>query len=163
MPGAGSVEVLTPPAAGGDAGAHAAAALLLRYCANPRAGFWLRTHGAARAGAASGSSTFDDAIAECLRVTACVRGARDEARWRRALKQAQLPVRMDGLGLTSAARQADASWCGSWALCWARLQRFFPELAGVDPPRRSCHYPEDPLLQGASCADCHDGCDAPRG
>ena len=42
------------------------------------------------------ASTFDDAIAECLRVTACARGARDEARWRRALKQAQLPAGADG-------------------------------------------------------------------
>ena len=104
--------------------------LLLRYCANPRAGFWLRMVPPELVRRVAG--TFDDAIAECLRVTACARGARDEARWRRALKQAQMPVRLGGLGLTSAARQADAAWCGSWALCWARLQRFFPELAAVD-------------------------------
>ena len=104
--------------------------LLLRYCANPRAGFWLRMvppHLVRRVAA-----TFDDAIAACLRETACARGAPDDARWLRALKQARLPVRLGGLGLTSAAGQADAAWCGSWALCWSRMQRFFPALAAID-------------------------------
>ena len=58
--------------------------LLLRYCANPRAGFWLRMvppHLVRRVAA-----TFDDAIAACLRETACARGAPDDARWLRALK-----------------------------------------------------------------------------
>ena len=50
----------------------------------------------------------------------------------RALKQARLPVRLGGLGLTSAEGQADAAWCGSWALCWSRMQRFFPALAAID-------------------------------
>ena len=72
------------------------------------------------------AATFDDAIA------ACARGAPDDARWLRALKQARLPVRLGGLGLTSAAGQADAAWCGSWALCWSRMQRFFPALAAID-------------------------------
>ena len=104
--------------------------LLLRYCANPRAGFWLRMvppHLVRRVAA-----TFDDAIEACLRETVCSRGAPDDARWRRALKQARLPMRLGGLGLTSAAGQADAAWCGSWALCWSRMQRFFPALAAID-------------------------------
>jgi hypothetical protein len=103
--------------------------LLLRYCANPRAGFWLRMvppHLVRRVAA-----TFDDAIEACLRETVCSRGAPDDARWRRALKQARLPMRLGGLGLTSAAGQADAAWCGSWALCWSRMQRFFPALAAT--------------------------------
>ena len=69
--------------------------LLLRYCANPRAGFWLRMvppHLVQRVAA-----TFDDAIEACLRETVCSRGAPDDARWRRALKQARLPVRLGGL------------------------------------------------------------------
>ena len=81
--------------------------LLLRYCANPRAGFWLRMvppHLVQRVAA-----TFDDAIEACLRETVCSRGAPDDARWRRALKQARLPVRLGGLGLTSAEGQADAA------------------------------------------------------
>jgi hypothetical protein len=41
-------------------------------------------------------------------------------------------VRLGGLGLTSAEGQANAAWCGSWALCWSRMQRFFPALAAVD-------------------------------
>ena len=41
-------------------------------------------------------------------------------------------MRLGGLGLTSAVGQADAAWCGSWALCWARMQRFFPALAAID-------------------------------
>ena len=24
------------------------------------------------------------------------------------------------------------AWCGSWALCWSRVQRFFPALAAID-------------------------------
>ena len=107
------------------------------------------------------ASTFDDAIAECLRVTAGARGARDEARWRRALKQAQLPVRMGGLGLTSAARQADASWCGSWALCWARLQRFFPELAGVDAAAGAAAADADAASAAAAAAAAAAGVPAP--
>ena len=78
------------------------------------------------------AATFDDAIEACLRETVCSRGAPDDARWRRALKQARLPVRLGGLGLTSAEGQADAAWCGSWALCWSRMQRFFPALAAID-------------------------------
>ena len=41
-------------------------------------------------------------------------------------------MRLGGLGLTSAVGQADAAWCGSWALCWSRMQRFFPALAAID-------------------------------
>jgi len=41
-------------------------------------------------------------------------------------------VRLGGLGLTSAEALADAAWCGSWSLCWARLQRLFPALAAID-------------------------------
>ena len=63
----------------------------------PRAGFWLRMVPPALVRRVAAS--FDDAIAECLRETACARGARDDARWRRALKQARLPVRLGGLGL----------------------------------------------------------------
>jgi hypothetical protein len=77
------------------------------------------------------AATFDDAIAACLRETACARGAPDDARWRRALKQAQLPVRLGGLGLTSAAGQADAAWCGSWAQCWSRMQGHEPEAVAT--------------------------------
>ena len=43
------------------------------------------------------AATFDDAIEACLRETVCSRGAPDDARWRRALKQARLPVRLGGL------------------------------------------------------------------
>ena len=52
--------------------------LLLRYCANPRAGFWLRMvpPDLVRRVAA----TFDDAIAACLRETACARAARPTTR-----------------------------------------------------------------------------------
>ena len=66
--------------------------------------------------------------------TACARGAPDDARWLRALKQVGAAAR--------AARRAraaeygggrrDAAWCGSWALCWSRMQRFFPALAAID-------------------------------
>ena len=52
----------------------------------PRAGFWLRMvppHLVRRVAAA-----FDGAIAECLRDTVGARGARDDARWLRALRQA---------------------------------------------------------------------------
>ena len=124
--------------------------LLLRYCANPRAGFWLRMvppHLVRRVAA-----TFDDAIAACLRETACARGAPDDARWQRALKQARLPVRLGGLGLTSAAGQADAAWCGSWAQCWSRMQSFFPALAAIDlttaaPPLPLPGRPPPPLAR----------------
>ena len=78
------------------------------------------------------AAVFDYAIANCLRDTVGARGAPDDRRWLRALKQARLPVRLGGLGLTGAAANADAAWCGSWALCWARLQHLFPALRGVD-------------------------------
>ena len=138
--------------------------LLLRYCANPRAGFWLRMVPPELVRRVA--ATFDDAIADCLRVTACARGARDDGCWRRALKQAQLPVRLGGLGLTSAERQADAAWCGSWALCWARLQRFFPTLRrGVplggpllsDCLRRGLRSVWRPCGGGRACHPCRGG------
>ena len=122
--------------------------LLLRFCANPRAGFWLRMvppHLVRRVAAA-----FDGAIAECLRDTVGARGARDDARWLRALRQARLPVRLGGLGLTGAAANADAAWCGSWALCWARMRRFFPALQGVD---LAAHGPRAAAAATVAAAD----------
>ena len=124
--------------------------LLLRYCANPRAGFWLRMvppHLVRRVAA-----TFDDAIAACLRETACARGAPDDARWQRALKQARLPVRLGGLGLTSAAGQADAAWCGSWAQCWSRMQSFFPALAAIDLATAAPRAAADAAAAGVAAA-----------
>ena len=43
-------------------------------------------------------------------------------------------MRLGGLGLTSAAGQADAAWCGSWAQCWslADAALLVPALAAID-------------------------------
>ena len=83
------------PAAGGGAGAHAAAALL-RHPARGLLGLrMVPPHLLQRVAA-----TFDDATETCLdkRETVCSRGgARRRAVWRRALKQARLPVRLGGL------------------------------------------------------------------
>jgi hypothetical protein len=65
--------------------------------------------------AAGGDGGAAARAAAALRETACARGAPDDARWLRALKQAQLPVRLGGLGLTS-----------------PPMQRFFPALAVID-------------------------------
>ena len=69
--------------------------LLLRYCANPRAGFWLRMHLVQRVAA-----TFDDAIEACLVCSApTTRGGAG----------AQAGTAARAAWLTSAEGQADAA------------------------------------------------------
>ena len=51
----------------------------------------------------------------------------------RAERQARLPVKMGGLGVTPQAAIADAACVGSWALIWRPMQQLCPQLfAGVE-------------------------------
>ena len=109
--------------------ARQARTLLLRYCANPQVSFLLRVvppHLVREA-----ALEYDKAIADCLQA-GLFGGSRGDRRWQRAVRQASLPTRMGGLGLTPAHTLCDAAWCGSWALCWAPMLGLFPTLAGVD-------------------------------
>ena len=74
--------------------ASQARALLLRYCANPQTNFLLRTvaPGLVRDAAAA----YDAAVAKCLKA-AVFSGAPGDRRWKRAVRQASLPVPMGGL------------------------------------------------------------------
>ena len=107
--------------------------LLLRYCANPQVGFWLRcVRPDLIAGAAA---AYDAAMADCFFRSLHSHGSA-HARWagrrERAFQQATLPIRAGGFGLTSAARLSPVAWVASWAATWAPLLEMVPALAGVD-------------------------------
>ena len=75
--------------------------LLLRYCAIPRAGFWGYAwcrHTSCSAWRRPSTTPLRRAWTSARAETVCSRGgARRRAGWRRALKQARLPVRLGGL------------------------------------------------------------------
>ena len=49
-----------------------------------------------------------------------------------AEKQARLPVRLGGMGLTSQEAIRPAAWVGTWALCWRPLQHLHLPFRGID-------------------------------
>jgi hypothetical protein len=111
--------------------------LLLQFCANPQVGFWLRVVPPPLIEQAA--LEFDAAVGRCL--GSSLRATMHSEEWERALRQAGLPPRMGGLGLTRCTRTRHAAWVGSWALCWARMQQLVPKLRLVHlaTSRLRCH------------------------
>ena len=54
------------------------------------------------------------------------------AQCERALRQARLPVKLGGLGLTSMAAIRRAAWVGTWALVWTPLRQLHAPFRAVD-------------------------------
>jgi hypothetical protein len=103
---------------------------LLRFCANTSLTFFLRAMplGATRAAAAR----HDELIAAAFHDIACSHPA-GPLRRDLALKQARLPVKMGGMGLTSMVSISPAAVVGTWTLCWETLQRLCPQVVrGID-------------------------------
>lgn len=55
----------------------------------------------------------------------------------RAAKQARLPVKHGGMGLTSMESIRDAAWVGTWALVWKPLRELHEPFRAVDITRES--------------------------
>ena len=97
---------------------------ILRYCANTSLVYFLRTMGVAATERAA--ATHDAAVARVWHQVVGTAQASPGER-SRAERQARLPVRMGGCGLTAQAGIADAACVGSWALIWRPMQRLCPQ------------------------------------
>ena len=93
---------------------------VVRFCANSTFGYFLRTMGPRVAGAAAAlhDTLIEEAFLKIVHSTTASRAERS-----RAVRQARLPVRLGGCGLTSQASIAGAACVGSWALVWRRAGR----------------------------------------
>jgi hypothetical protein len=98
--------------------------LLLRCCAHPRVSYMLR--GVPPALARLGAEQHDTTIREGLQ--RILPGA---VLSERAARVAGLPVRIGGMGLTSAVRVSPAAYLGSWALVMAPLAASSVHLRGL--------------------------------
>ena len=63
------------------------------------------------------------------------RVGRNSPRWRVAVQQARLPVRMGGMGLTSAMDIREAAWVGTWALVTRPIRERDTNAVWVDARR----------------------------
>ena len=103
---------------------------ILRYCANTSLVYFLRTMGVEAT--ASAAALHDRLIADAFHVIVGSGLAPPDVR-NRAARQARLPVKMGGCGLTEQAAIAGAACVGSWALTWRPMQQLAPQLfGGVD-------------------------------
>ena len=103
---------------------------ILRHCANTSLVYFLRTMGVAatRDAAALHDQLISDAFHRIVGT-----GAASPAVRNRAARQARLPVKMGGCGLTEQTSIAEAACVGSWALIWRPMQQLAPQLfGGVD-------------------------------
>ena len=107
------------------------AQVLLRFCSNTTLTFFLRT---------MPPSVTQDAAREHDRLMeealyALVGGSRvgrNSPRWRVAVQQARLPVRMGGMGLTSAMDIREAAWVGTWALVTRPIRELHEPFRDLD-------------------------------
>ena len=60
------------------------------------------------------------------------RVGRNSPRWRVAVQQARLPVRMGGMGLTSAMDIREAAWVGTWALVTRPIRELHEPFRDLD-------------------------------
>jgi hypothetical protein len=114
-----------------------------RYCANTSLIYFLRTMGSdvTRCAAARHDALVEQAFHSIVAASGCSPAAAGQA-----IRQARLPVKMGGAGLTSMQAIAPAACVGSWQLVWRPLQTLCPGLfAGVDPARH--HVPALRQLQ----------------
>ena len=100
----------------------------VRYCANTSLVYFLRTMGVAATREAA--AVHDAAIASVWHAVVGTAQATPAER-RRAERQARLPVKLGGCGLTAQADIADAACIGSWALTWRPMRRLCPHLFGA--------------------------------
>ena len=98
---------------------------LLRCCAAPRPGFWLRTmapsltDGAARWWDASMRESF-------ARIVHTAPFTRNGAQWMRAT----LPLSFGGLGIANAHQTRFAAHYASWCSAWQPITAMFPSVVG---------------------------------
>jgi hypothetical protein len=103
---------------------------LNRFCANTNLNYFLRAMPLKATVAAA--RLHDRLIADAAcRIIDTSPATEEEVS--RAIRQARLPVRFGGLGITSMEHVAPAACLGSWALVWEPMQRLCPlEFAEID-------------------------------
>jgi hypothetical protein len=104
--------------------------MINRYCANTQLTYFLRAMSlkATRAPAVRHDVLISAAFEAIVNVHQATQAERSRAR-----RQARLPVRMGGLGLSAQSELAPAACVGSWALCWRPMQQLCPrEFADLD-------------------------------
>jgi hypothetical protein len=102
-----------------------------RYCANTSLVYFMRTMGSdvTRAAAARHDALVEQAFHRILASTNSSAATAGQA-----IRQARLPVKMGGAGLTSMQAIAPAACVGSWQLVWRPLSQLCPGLfADLDP------------------------------
>lgn len=48
------------------------------------------------------------------------------------MKQARQPIRQGGLGACNAFDTRDSAWCASYALCWLKMRKLWPDFDDID-------------------------------
>ena len=100
---------------------------IVRFCGNTSLVYFLRTMGVAATREAA--AVHDAAIARVWHEVVGTAQATPAER-SRAVRQARLPVKLGGCGLTAQADIADAACVGSWALIFRPMRRLCPQLFG---------------------------------
>ena len=107
---------------------------LLRFCSNMTIVYFLRTMPPSVT--IDAARLHDDLIEEAFhRIVASAAGSASQRA--RAAKQARLPVKHGGMGLTSMESIRDAAWVGTWALVWKPLRELHEPFRAVDITRES--------------------------
>ena len=102
---------------------------LMRYCSNTTLVYFLRTMPPSMT--IEAAQEHDRLIASAFhRIVGSEAGS--PAQCERALRQARLPVKLGGLGLTSMAALRRAAWVGTWALVWTPLRQLHAPFRAVD-------------------------------
>ena len=102
---------------------------IVRYCANTNLVYFLRTMPPSMT--IEAAQEHDRLIASAFhRIVGSEAGS--PAQCERALRQARLPVKLGGLGLTSMAAIRRAAWVGTWALVWTPLRQLHAPFRAVD-------------------------------
>ena len=102
---------------------------LMRYCSNTTLVYFLRTMPPSMT--IEAAQEHDRLIASAFhRIVGSEAGS--PAQCERALRQARLPVKLGGLGLTSMAAIRRAAWVGTWALVWTPLRQLHAPFRAVD-------------------------------
>ena len=131
---------------------------LLRFCCNTTLTYFLRamppsvTLDAAR--------RHDELMADAI-VGVIGAATGDERVRSMALRQARLPVKMGGMGLTSMEEIRSAAWIGTYALVWRPVTTLAPHLVAASTATDGSALPAIQL--GVQLESGVDGADGPRG
>ena len=101
---------------------------ILRYCANTQLTYFLRTMPPSVT--IDAARRHDAIIEEALHGIVLTAAATVRER-ELAFRQARLPVKMGGMGITSMERIRPAAWVGAWALTWPTLRRLHPPFQAI--------------------------------